>query len=303
MLLYLIIYYGYNEKHEGVVRMTKNETRKIKKGIELLELFISDLGLEDKIKSTIVRRDSFYHVFYNGERFDELFLSIIPVERIEVITRTLLQIRTSSSYTSTAFLSTNGSIEIEPLRDILNEFLGYLKNTLIKFGFTVFYSWQTDTSSALNRNFIENSLEKAIKNACEKSNLPFQLDKDTVNREGSPDIAQTILDKIDECLLFVADVSISGEIETETGNIRLLPNSNVMYELGYAHGVLGENNIIMVFNDATGDVEKLPFDLRGRRILRYKLDKRATTEEKSEEKKRLISHLTNTILRVANTQV
>jgi len=49
----------------------------------------------------------------------------------------------------------------------------------------------------------------------------------------------------------------------------------------------------MIQNTAFGDVEKLPFDLRGRRILQYKLDE--TIESKAEEKEKVVISLVNTL--------
>jgi hypothetical protein len=278
--------------------MTKAETRRLKKGIELIELSLRELGEG----GYDIRRDSFHHIFYTEDRFDDLFLAIIPIDRIEEITRTLLIIRSLSGHVDDVFSSPYGSIKKTILIDRLQEFLNYLKAALNTYGFTIFYSWQTDTSSNQNRNFIQDSLEKAIKGASEKSKLPLQLDKDTANREGSPDISHTILEKIDSCLLFVADISAAGQFDTNSNSRKkhLFPNSNVLYELGYAHGVLGENNIIMVFNEATGDVESLPFDLRGRRIMKYCLSEETPNDDRKKIKKELISHLESAILCVAN---
>lgn len=284
--------------------MTKAEIRKIKKGIELIELVLSDLQKSNGSNIiSILRRDSFHHIFYNDNRLEELFLAIIPTERIEFVLRVLLIVKTASGSIDGTILSQYGQIDKTELMTVLNEFLEYLKSTIALHGFTVFYSWQTDISSKINRNFIENSLEKAIKNACDKTKLPLQLDKDTANRDGSPDIVHTILEKIDQCLLFVADISITQRFDADGGIPRFLPNANVLYELGYAHGILGEGNIIMVFNEATGNVESLPFDLRGRRIMKYRLDGDASEVGKKEIKKQLSLHLEHAIIHIVNSDL
>ncbi len=82
---------------------------------------------------------------------------------------------------------------------------------------------------------------------------------------GSPDIAQTILDKVDASSVFVCDVSpINKGAAT-----RLTPNPNVLIELGYAVRALGWERVIMVFNLDTGRIEDLPFDIRHRRPVVY----------------------------------
>lgn len=44
-----------------------------------------------------------------------------------------------------------------------------------------------------------------------------------------------------------------------------------MVELGYALKVLGEDRIMMVFNEAYGDIRDLPFDLAFNRQIVYRL--------------------------------
>jgi hypothetical protein len=91
-----------------------------------------------------------------------------------------------------------------------------------------------------------------------------KIDKDTAGVPGSPDIAATIFDKIAKADLFVADVSIIGGTKR-----RRTPNPNVLVEVGYAVHALGWERVILVFNEAFGTIEELPFDLRPKRIATY----------------------------------
>lgn len=124
---------------------------------------------------------------------------------------------------------------------------------------TVFYSWQSDLLNSTNRGFIQDALERAAKAICEDDSIKVEpvVDRDTAGVAGSPDIAATILDKIDACQVLVCDVSIINNPE----NARPTPNPNVLVELGYALGVLGWERILMVMNTAFGEPELLPFDL------------------------------------------
>jgi len=79
-----------------------------------------------------------------------------------------------------------------------------------------------------------------------------------------PDISATILTKIDNSSMMIADVSI---VNPTSRKARMMPNPNVMYELGYAVKTLGEENIILVADKATTDTAKLPFDIRNRRMI------------------------------------
>lgn len=135
---------------------------------------------------------------------------------------------------------------------------------------TIFYSWQSDLPNNTNRGFIEASLEKAIKGISgQKVHLEVAIDRDTQNSSGTPDIAKTLFEKIDRCQVFVADVSL---INTEG---KRMPNPNVLLELGYAAKCVGWENIICVYNTEFGEPEELPFDLRFRRPLQYKVSKDA----------------------------
>ena len=74
----------------------------------------------------------------------------------------------------------------------------------------VFYSWQSDSLPATNRNFILKALEDAAKAIREDDTIEVDpvVDRDTAGVPGAPDIASTILDKIDQAQAFVCDVTI-----------------------------------------------------------------------------------------------
>jgi len=168
-------------------------------------------------------------------------------------------------------------------------------------GLYVFYSWQSDISSKLNRNFIEDALKKAIKkigkdlqvqNALRDENL--LLDKDTKDSPGIPPIADTILKKISGCAIFVPDLTFVGK--TEGG--RFLPNPNVLVEYGWALKEVGHARIVPVMNKAFGEPsgQNLPFDMRHlRHPLTYSLKDDSGQDEKSKAKSALIKELINAI--------
>ena len=133
---------------------------------------------------------------------------------------------------------------------------------------TVFYSWQSDLPNNTNRGFIQRALEKAIDSITAQETLVIDpcVERDTAGVPGSPDIASTIFSKMDDCHVFVGDVSIINA-KTESG--RKTPNPNVLLELGYAAKNLTWSNVICVFNTAFGKTEDLPFDLRLRRMAVY----------------------------------
>ena len=274
--------------------MTKNELRKIKKGIQLIDLLINRLSESKSFDPIFEVRNTFYHIFYDGNKLDDLFVFLFPIEQIENISRIFRAIQTAAG-TGPDFISgPSGGINITvpDLISNLNTINYYLKHAIAQNSFKIFYSWQSDLPNTTNRGFIESALEKAILNINKETNIPLAIDKDTSNKAGSPDIAHTIFEKIDDCFLFIADISL---ITVGSDSCKMSPNPNVLIELGYAQGVLNEENIIMIFNSAFGKIEDLPFDLRGKRIMQYSCPKDAELDRKKGYKEALIKQLQRAI--------
>lgn len=130
----------------------------------------------------------------------------------------------------------------------------------------IFFSWTSELPNATNRGLIESALELATK-SLQAEGIELAVDSDTRGEPGSPDIPNTIFEKIERCDMFVGDVSIAN-IDTRTQ--RRMPNANVLVELGYAAHALGWDKIIMVFNASSGVPKNdLPFDLGYKRAKIY----------------------------------
>jgi hypothetical protein len=122
----------------------------------------------------------------------------------------------------------------------------------------IFWSWQSDNHQPSGRYFVRDVLGELVDELngvdAEDAERPdsdeedeldeslFRVDHDTLDVAGSPPIAETILRKIREAGVFVADVTPIGK--SVAG--KLLPNPNVMIELGYAMRVLGHERIVLV---------------------------------------------------------
>lgn len=138
---------------------------------------------------------------------------------------------------------------------------------------TIFYSWQSDLPGSETRNIIQDSIKDAVRLL--RDTVDIEADRDTKGEFGSPDIAQTIFSKIDDCNIFVADVSAVCRYEAtdKDGNkkVKYMPNPNVMLELGYAIHVVGWDNVICVLNADYGAPEEMPFDIASRRLTPFSL--------------------------------
>ncbi|MGQ0619565.1 MAG: hypothetical protein ACT4QA_06550 [Panacagrimonas sp.] len=162
---------------------------------------------------------------------------------------------------------------------------------------TIFYSWQSDTKSAANRGLIGDALEAALKEfrGIKRPGIDPVIDRDTAGVPGSPDIASTILDKIDKCDALVADVTL---VDAAVGR-RRFPNPNVLIEVGYAIKAKSFSRLILVFNTFFGEIEKLPFDIRGRRVISYCSD--PNIQSRTEQKRTLTKDLFNALINILPT--
>ena len=165
---------------------------------------------------------------------------------------------------------------------------------------TVFYSWQSDLPNSTNRGFIQKALENAAKAIRTDESVEVEpvIDRDTQGVAGSPNIAETILEKIKAAHVFVCDVSIINlemiEMLKEKDLIddlktkpRPTPNPNVLLELGYAMDALtlSDKQIVMVMNTAYGGPGLLPFDLKMNRIVTY--HNSAESKDRATERRKL----------------
>lgn len=135
----------------------------------------------------------------------------------------------------------------------------------------VFYSWQSNHPKT--RRHIEKTLLDVIKEISDTPALEesprVELDKDTKGAVGAVNIGATIKEKINNCGIFLADVSIIDRGKSGKGIV----NQNVMFELGYAIGKHTEEKVIQVANIDLGRMEELPFDIAHQRTIGFSIKK------------------------------
>ena len=171
--------------------------------------------------------------------------------------------------------------------------------------YTIFYSWQSDLPNGDTRGLIGDSIDAAVKSL--KGTATVHADRDTKGEFGSPDIVQTIFSKIDECDVFVADVSAvttyhpvekagedEGIDEKKPKRIKATPNANVMIELGYATQVVGWDKIICIMNDDYNYDGEIPFDIEHHRLTHFSLKDKS----KADVRKELRDIIASTVMNV-----
>lgn len=161
----------------------------------------------------------------------------------------------------------------------------------------IFWSWQSDKSPKTCRSFIRQCLADAINDIASDHDLHDadrpSIDHDTKGERGMADITNTILNKIADAAVFVADLTPIAQSEAQ----KWLPNPNVMIELGWAMHRPRWERVFGVLNTAHGaSVEDLPFDIRQRRIITYVLKDGSGVDAKKVVREKLMRELKAAIL-------
>ncbi len=150
----------------------------------------------------------------------------------------------------------------------------------------VFYSWQSDLPKKSTLNAIRNALREAIKEI-EINGIKIILDEATRDEPGSPDIPNTILEKISLADIFIADITT---INKDSSHPRKTANPNVLIELGYAVAELGWKRIIMLFNQEYGKMpDDVAFDIDRKRISLFRLNEEIDKKKKIEFEQLLVN--------------
>lgn len=154
-------------------------------------------------------------------------------------------------------------------------------------GYKIFYSYQSDIDSNLNKKFIRTAIKNAIANITEYDIDP--LIEGFSNASGNPPLAKTMFDESRNSDIFIADVTFtmakewhnpiklneddeSISIQIPKGNLKPSPNPNVLLETGYSWALKDYDRTILVMNNAFGHPKNLPVDMDGLRWpITYKL--------------------------------
>ena len=135
--------------------------------------------------------------------------------------------------------------------------------------FTVFFSWQSDVPE--KSDFLRSFIKTSIKNLETPHNVNVLYDEASRSVVGSQKVEEVILEKIRACDVFIADITPITRIETKEGEkkrIKLLPNPNVAFELGYAMHCLPMEQVLIVLPTGISHGQ-LPFDFNHNRLIEF----------------------------------
>lgn len=131
--------------------------------------------------------------------------------------------------------------------------------------------------------------------------INFQLDEATRGESGSPNIPQTILDKISRADMAVCDITTINPGGAESCD-RKTPNPNVTFELGYAVARLGWERIAMVFNKGIGEFPgDVPFDFDRHRVCDYQNTPQDDASSKADAQGSVVSYLATSVEQILKT--
>jgi hypothetical protein len=143
----------------------------------------------------------------------------------------------------------------------------------------VFYSWQLDLDAREHKELQQRALRRASEAVEREMSIPIQVVDFGNERIGSPAFGDHLVEQIATSCVVVADMTLTGIRPERDGQRRLSPNPNVANEVGIARGLLGAEALIMVVNEAHGNVALMPPDFASYIPCRYNLQQGAPDEQ------------------------
>lgn len=133
----------------------------------------------------------------------------------------------------------------------------------MNYQYKIFFSWQSDNKEAKKTlNSVLNTVVKQLK----REAIAIEIIEGG-GGEGFISIEDAVRMKIQKCDIFIGDVTPVGKV---TKKKKLLPNANVMYEMGIATESMTADRIIAVAMEKDWDVEKMPFDFNHYSMVLFK---------------------------------
>lgn len=132
--------------------------------------------------------------------------------------------------------------------------------------YRIFYSWQSDNIQA--KNLLQQALDEVVKQL-KGQGVAVQIEQGGGGC-GFISIEDSVRIKIKRCDIFVGDITPVGNVAMKG---KLLPNANVMYEMGVATESMQPDRILAVAMKGDWKVEDMPFDFNHYTMLQYDPEK------------------------------
>lgn len=135
--------------------------------------------------------------------------------------------------------------------------------------YRIFYSWQSDNQQA---NELLHQALKEVMNQLNGRGIAVRIEQGGGGC-GFISIEDSVRLKIRRCDIFVGDVTPVGSVVKKS---KLLPNANVMYEMGMATECMNADRILAVAMKGDWKVEDMPFDFNHYTMIQYDPEKDLT---------------------------
>lgn len=145
-----------------------------------------------------------------------------------------------------------------------NHFSSVIRETMIP-QYRIFYSWQSDNLQAKDQ--LQQALDE-VKKQFQSKGIAVQIEQGGGGC-GFISIEDSVRIKIRRCDIFVGDVTPVGNVAMKG---KLLPNANVIYEMGAATECMQADRILAVAMKGEWKVEDMPFDFNHYTMLQYNPD-------------------------------
>jgi hypothetical protein len=164
------------------------------------------------------------------------------------------------------YIEGSGGYAISNIDLISHEIYFTKRDVLAHLEPSIFLSYQTeyDESSSLLREELQDLIEKLNR----RSRLPLTLEESHRLSEGPIRLDSTLMRKLRQSLLFIADGTPISHIPGTPP--QLLPNPKVCVEMGYAMQCKRLEQILLVQRERSDLPGQFPFDLPGRNRLIFK---------------------------------
>ena len=128
--------------------------------------------------------------------------------------------------------------------------------------YRIFYSWQSDYNAS--KMLINDALD-AVQKKLKKEGIYVEIEQGGGGC-GFISIEDSVRIKINRCDIFVGDVTPVGNVAMKG---KLLPNANVMYEMGIATECMHADRILAVAMKGDWKEENMPFDFNHYNMIKF----------------------------------
>lgn len=148
--------------------------------------------------------------------------------------------------------------------------------------YTLFYSWQSDKKNA--RNLLDKALDHILKKM-DASGIHIEKVEDSRGQLGAQNISVGLLESIAKADFFIADLTPVTVYNGSDGP-KLCPNSNAMFEYGFAIGCHGDGLCKQfVYLEKGQKMPQMPFDINQRKTIILTEEELEFIAEQNEKKK------------------